>query len=661
MYNNKSINIPFTGNYELVDNYSTIFIYIDTSGNDTLKIEFTNKENDNDCEIYDQYTINNTSQELIIHPKLKYFRIKIESNDDDSTNRIYNVYFNTIQMMATDENGHVVISSQIEGIDLSGIIIDQNDSSICIYDSEHGSILTDACGNLRTTVRDGNDNSINVDAGGNLRTTVRDGNDNSIIINSNGGLIVAQDKYNLNLDAFCRTRMSIPYTIFDSKNISKQNDKFTSISKTSGAESTANINYHDNTSTITLEVSANARIINESKCTFSYQPGKSLLILNTFCFDDIYGTGINSMTNKTTQRVGYFDDDNGIFLEINQTDVRIVLRNNNSDVRYASINGTGDNTFSGDASGWNGDTTFTENMDFTKSQIFWIDVEWLGVGSIRTGFVINGQFRLAHTFNNSNLNLSVTNPTYMTSAQLPIRYEIIGTNTLSIKKLTKICSSVISEGGYAGKSIIRHVQVTSNDLYANLDISGSGSRNINTNIPFCAIRIGNYSSSNITSNTTDTSGNVIYNSIIIPSQASLFLTGIGGNTNSIPSIVQYKLVFNPSGTLNNANWHTEGTVQYQTRSDISGSNLDLSGSIVGKTIINSGFIDIRTSFSLGSPNDFNLQLGRNIVQTSLDSSLTGRIKYNSDILVLYLTPIYKGPNNNDGVTQAIGSLGWYEL
>lgn len=99
---------------------------------------------------------------------------------------------------------------------------------------------------------------------------------------------------------------------------------------------------------------------------------------------------------------------------------------------------------------WNGDkldgsgsSGFT--LDISKAQISWMDIEWLGVGSVRTGFVINGKFILCHTFHHAN----IINSTYITTASLPLRYEIKNTAATSgTSKLKQICSTVNSEGGY---------------------------------------------------------------------------------------------------------------------------------------------------------------------------------------------------------------------
>jgi hypothetical protein len=74
-----------------------------------------------------------------------------------------------------------------------------------------------------------------------------------------------------------------------------------------------------------------------------------------------------------------------------------------------------------------------------------MDLEWLGVGTVRIGFVINGNFYVCHKFHHANLITS----TYITTASLPLRYEITNTlATASSSILKQICSTVLSEGGY---------------------------------------------------------------------------------------------------------------------------------------------------------------------------------------------------------------------
>jgi hypothetical protein len=74
-----------------------------------------------------------------------------------------------------------------------------------------------------------------------------------------------------------------------------------------------------------------------------------------------------------------------------------------------------------------------------------MDIEWLGLGTVRMGFVIDGKFIHCHSFHHAN----IIESTYITTASLPVRYEIANTGiTTSVSNLKQVCSSVISEGGY---------------------------------------------------------------------------------------------------------------------------------------------------------------------------------------------------------------------
>ena len=239
-----------------------------------------------------------------------------------------------------------------------------------------------------------------------------------------------------NVDAFGRVRVSEPLTIFDSKNIMSQNNLF--------AETTANggsVVYTANKSTVNLNVTeaASSKTVRQSKRVMSYQPGKSLLIFNTFV--------MNTLTANLKQKVGLFDTNNGIFFTADGTTLKIVRRTYTSGAPV-------DTEIS--QSSWNGDTLngtgasgFTLNA--AASNILFIDIEWLGVGAVRVGFVINGQLITAHTFYNANSLTTV----YMQTANLPIRYEIerAGTLTAGTYTLQQICSSCISEGGYSPQGV----------------------------------------------------------------------------------------------------------------------------------------------------------------------------------------------------------------
>ena len=107
-----------------------------------------------------------------------------------------------------------------------------------------------------------------------------------------------------------------------------------------------------------------------------------------------------------------------------------------------------------------------------------MDVEWLGVGDVRTGFVVDGALCPAHTFHHDNINLT----TYMTTACLPVRYEIENViATASSSTMKQICSTVISEGGYQGRNQSR---AQSMDMGSFKDLTTA-----NTYYPIMSIRM----------------------------------------------------------------------------------------------------------------------------------------------------------------------------
>jgi len=231
-------------------------------------------------------------------------------------------------------------------------------------------------------------------------------------------------------DAFGRLRVSEPLTLFDSSHRYADNDLFNE-----DITGTASSTFNASQGLIEMDVgtASGDKIIRESNKVFAYQPGKSLLIMNTFVMD----------TAKTNlrQRVGYFGEENGFYIEQDDTTVNLVKR--------SKITGSVVNTEIAQSS-WNGDKldgtgASGYTLDLTKSQILWIDMEWLGVGNVRIGFIINGTFIVCHTFQCAN----ILDSTYITTASLPIRYEITNTGTVaSASQLKQICSTVISEGGY---------------------------------------------------------------------------------------------------------------------------------------------------------------------------------------------------------------------
>jgi hypothetical protein len=241
-----------------------------------------------------------------------------------------------------------------------------------------------------------------------------------------------------NFDAFGRLRVSQPFTLFDSQNRYAADPSFDTSLTGSGTST-----FLANESAVSLAVTTASgdKVIRQTKRYFPYQPGKSLALLTTF----VMAAGKANLR----QRVGYFDPNNGLFLQRNGTELSFIIR--------TYTGGSADDTRKVVQSAWNGDPLDGSGasgitLDTTKAQILFADFEWLGVGSVRVGFVIDGQYITAHTFDNANEVTSV----YMQTATLPLRIEIENTAaTASSSSMKQICSTVISEGGYEQTSIER--------------------------------------------------------------------------------------------------------------------------------------------------------------------------------------------------------------
>jgi hypothetical protein len=246
----------------------------------------------------------------------------------------------------------------------------------------------------------------------------------------------------INSDAFGRTRVSNPLTLFDSSHRYRDNNLWESLIV--GTGSTVGFVTAQGLVNIGIGTTADCSVIRETTKTFSYQPGKSLLVLNTFV--------MNSPKENLRQRVGYFGADNGIYVEvagIGSTSVGFVERSLSigTETRVPQTEWNIDKL---DGTGVSGIT-----LDISKAQILWMDIEWLGLGTVRVGFVIDGKFVHAHSFHHANFIQS----TYMTTASLPVRYEIANTGiTTSSSILKQVCSSVISEGGYELRGLQQAVQ-----------------------------------------------------------------------------------------------------------------------------------------------------------------------------------------------------------
>jgi hypothetical protein len=386
-------------------------------------------------------------------------------------------------------------------------------------------------------------------------------------------------------DLFGRLKVSNPYTLFDSTHRYSQDGDFDDV--VIGSGSTVGIITTQSTVTLGIGTTAGCSIVRESKRVFSYQPGKALQTMQTFV--------LNPAKQNLVQRVGYASSENGIMLELNGSQVNIIKR--------TAISGIG-TTITVPQSQWNQDPLDGTgvsgiNLDFTKAQLMFTEYEWLGVGCARVGFVNeNGSFHIAHIFNHAN----TLDTTYITTASLPVRYEIMNVGvTTSSSTMKQICVSIQSNGGYEKKT-------SENIVIKSTAVTGVGQ----TFVPIVSIRLAPGRE----------------DAIILPSQFQAL---------PLSNNINYVIVLLKNPTLVGAAFGASQSpnVYYDT------SATSLSGGIIVNIRYVTGSNQAGGALSVEQQYNWDLQLGRTQAKVS-------------DIYTLAARTI-------SGSGDIIGSMGFYDL
>lgn len=272
-------------------------------------------------------------------------------------------------------------------------------------------------------------------------------------IKENGVKVSFND--NATIDAFQRLRISEPVTLFDSKQLHQMSTLFWSNTSLNG-----NI-YHTGAldPSITLSVSANGGYaIRQTTQRFNYQSGKSMLYMFT---------GILNPETNITKRYGCFasltaapfEPNVGLYFEASNGTIHCVQNNTGFLVPSVSASRNEWNIDKLDGTGPSGQT-----LTLSGTNIFVIDYEWLGVGRVRYGVVLDGQVWYCHKINNTG-----KAGAYLMSPNHPIRAELRQTGAGS-GSMKMICSTVISEGGSDFSGVTRSI-----DSGTSLTV-GSGTR-----------------------------------------------------------------------------------------------------------------------------------------------------------------------------------------
>lgn len=396
------------------------------------------------------------------------------------------------------------------------------------------------------------------------------------------------------VDAFSRWRVSNPTTIFDSKQIFDNQPLFWDEELESGADITSTHSVNKAATTITSTINTAGVFTRQTFRRFNYQPGKSQQIVMTGILQESGGgTGI-------LRRIGYFDDSNGIFIEDNAGVISLVIRSKTSGsvVDTKTPQAKWDDPLNG-----NGPSRVL--IDWSKTQIFFFDMEWLGVGTVRFGMAQAGTLIAVHNVNHANVDTTV----YMSTPNLPLRYQMATANPSAASKMSAMCGTVMSEGGIDDTGVLRYKST-----------SGTHVDMLTENLIYAVV--------GIQLKTTHLGA-----TIHIVDAALTLLTA--------SKQVEWILVFNPSvaGTFTYAD-ETNSAVRTATGTD--------SSVVTGGTIITGGFLES------GGQQAGRAASGSKEVPNAL--LLGADISNNVDSIVLAARPI----NGSSGIDME-GALTWREL
>ncbi len=432
------------------------------------------------------------------------------------------------------------------------------------------------------------------------------------VSSNNNSITVFDNEVEASLDAFGKLRVSMPNTLIDIR--------FPSLSIASGTNS----NFLKNTFQICSKSSGSylatyekskaiisgtnaGYYISQSRNYITYQPGKSLLFMSSGV--------INPSNSAFTSRLGYFDSEfttstsyptvnNGVYFEYSSGSISVNLKNDSvtsisqSSWNIDKMNGTG-------ISGL--------NLDFTKTQLFVIDMEWLGVGRVRFGFYAYGRIHYCHQI----LNINVLTSPYTNNINLPISYTLHATSiSAGSGNIRQICSTVISEGGYNPTGKPFSVSNSQENVDSPVTVPTSET-------PLLAIRGG---------------GINYYHQDIIPTGISIIDTATNNN-------LLYRLRLYQDGNFGGSiTWssvdNNNSVVQYAKSAAITGFNS------TNSILLDQGYFYGRGTIAFNGLGD---------VFNNLVLQLTANIDNTSDVLILTCQKI--GQNS----TEVYSTISWQEI
>lgn len=173
--------------------------------------------------------------------------------------------------------------------------------------------------------------------------------------------------------------------------------------------------------------------IRQTRPYIRYQPGKTIYLAS--------GIQFGATANNQRQRVGFFDDGNGLFFEqadptaTNRSGMHVVYRSDASgivtDTRTSYEN-------------WSDPNNIKDTINWSLIQMIFVEYAWYGAGLLRWGVTIGGEPYILHQIGIANL-AGQTLP-WARTGNIPVRYELRNVGASSAGSFNHYGVSVLAEG-----------------------------------------------------------------------------------------------------------------------------------------------------------------------------------------------------------------------
>jgi hypothetical protein len=193
--------------------------------------------------------------------------------------------------------------------------------------------------------------------------------------------------------------------------------------------------------TLSVTSASGDNAIRQTRPYIRYQPGKTLYMASGLLFGTAY---VNQR-----QRVGFYDDGNGIFFEqadptaTNPSGMFVVYRsdaggNGVVDTRIAS------NLWTDPQGVFAGKNPVVGAFTVNNIQMWWAEYAWYGAGMLRWGVMIGGEPYVLHTVGIGNLSGQTT--AWARTGNLPVRYQITNVGASTAGSMVHYGVSVLAKG-----------------------------------------------------------------------------------------------------------------------------------------------------------------------------------------------------------------------